>query len=86
MSDDGYSVNMRRDTRTGECLAVMPSSYDGRNGRYYMAYTLADGWLELTPECLTRNTRTVSAYPTDLKRAVDRNLGYILDIAPRLYG
>lgn len=84
MSLTGYEINMRRDKRTGEHLAFIPSSYNNGRGRYYMAYTLADGWVELSPEYATRNTRTVSDYDENLKRAVDSNLGYILNIYPRL--
>lgn len=83
---DSYSINMRQDVRNGEHLAVIPTSYDRGRGRYYMAYTLADGWVELTPTYVTTMTRTVSEFPADLKRAVDRNLGYILNLASRLCG
>lgn len=83
---NGYDINMRRDTRTGEYLAFIPAAYDNGRGRYYMAYTLMDGWVELSPEYATKRTRTVSDYPAELKRAVDRNLGYMLNLAPRLVG
>lgn len=86
MRDDGYSVNMRRDTRTGEDLAVMPTAYDNGRGRYYMAYTLLDSWVELSPEYVTRHTKTVDDYSLTLKKAVDRNLGYLLNVATRLQG
>lgn len=86
MRDDGYSVNMRQDRKTGEYLAFIPSTYDQGRGRYYMAYTLADGWVEVTPEYATRETRTVKEYPENLKRAVDSNLGYLLNVVPRLFG
>lgn len=81
----GYSVNMRQDKRTKEQLAVMATAYRDRHGdRYYMAYTLLDGWVELSPEYVTRNTRTITDYSDDLKRAVDRNLGYLLLVRSRL--
>lgn len=86
MSTRGYEINMRQDRRTGEHLAVIPSAYDQGKGRYYMAYTLADGWVELAPQYVTRHTATAKTYPEDLKRAVDRNLGYILIAVPRLRG
>lgn len=86
MRDDGYSVNMRQDRKTGEYLAFVPSTYDQGRGRYYMAYTLADGWVEVTPEYATRSTRTVREYPENLKRAVDSNLGHLLNVVPRLFG
>lgn len=85
MSVSGYDVNMRRDNKTGEYLAFMPRAYVNRHGeRYYMAYTLIDGWVELSPAYATSRTHTVIDYPAELKRAVDRNLGYLLIIAPRL--
>lgn len=83
---NGYDINIRQDSRTGEYLAFVPSSYDQGRGRYYMAYTLTDGWVEVSPEYATRGTRTVSEFPAALKRAVDSNLGRILNLAPRLYG
>lgn len=83
---EGYEVNMRQDRRTGEYLAFIPSTYDQGRGRYYMAYTLLDGWVELSPEYATRRTCTVSDYPDNLKRAVDRQLGYILITVARLRG
>lgn len=87
MSDDGYSINMRQDARTGEYLAVLPSAYHGKSGRYYLALVeLGGNWEELTPEYLTRYTRTVSEFPKWLKRRADRMQGYILNLAPRLYG
>lgn len=81
----GYEVNMRQDRRTGEHLAVIPSAYDQGRGRYYMALTY-DGWVELSPAYVTRGTRTVEDYPEPLKRALDRQLGYILNVVPRLRG
>lgn len=81
----GYSVTMRQDKHTGEYLAFIPKAYDTGRGRYYMAYTLVDGWVELTPAYATRNTRNVSEYPVTLKRATDSALGYIVGLAPRLY-
>lgn len=86
MANDGYSVNMRQDKRTGEYLAVIPNAYQNGRGRYYMANTQLDGWVELSPEYVTRNTRTVTEYPAPLKRRTDTALGYILNIAPRVYG
>lgn len=83
---DGYSINMRRDRRTGEDLAVIPTTYDQGRGRYYMAFTLVDGWVELTPQYVVTRTRTVEDYSEDLKRAVDRNLGYILNLVGRVEG
>jgi hypothetical protein len=83
---NGYDVNMRQDKRTGEYLAFMPDSYDMGRGRYYMAYTLSDAWVEVSPEYATRACRTVSEFPGDLKRAVDSNLGYLLNLTPRLRG
>ena len=84
---DGYSVNMRVDKRTGEHLAVIPASYAGRDDRYYMALCESDGcWAELSPEYLTRNTRTVKDFPDWLKRSIDRSLGYSLNVVGRLYG
>jgi len=82
----GYSVTMRQDTRTGEYLAFVSKAYADRRGPYYLAFTYADGWVEVTPAYATRHTRTVTDYPEDFKRAVDRNSGYILHVAPRLYG
>ena len=77
---------MRRDRRTGEYLAFMPAAYTGRHGRYYMAYTLADGWVELSPAYATRCTQTVTDYPENLKRATERNLGYLAATVSRLRG
>ena len=82
----GYSVTMRQDKRTKEFLAFMPSAYMTNTGeRYYMALTLSDGWVELSPKYATQSTVTVTEFPENLKRAVDRQLGYILHTAPRLY-
>ena len=86
-----YSVCMRQDTRkgNGEFFAVMPSAYKNeRTGeRYYMAIASSDGaWVELKPEYLTRCTRTVKEYPEWLKRTLERSLGYLLNVAPRLKG
>lgn len=85
---NGYEVNMRRDKRTGEHLAVIPGAYRSRHGeRYYMAICESGGcWAELSPEYLTRNTVTTSEYPEWLKRAIDRNLGYVLNLVDRLAG
>lgn len=83
---NGYEINMRQDKRTGEYLAFIPSSYDQGRGRYYMAYTLADGWVEVAPEYATRATRPVVDFPQNLKRAVDSSMGYILNLYPRLVG
>jgi hypothetical protein len=83
----GYDVNMRKTKMTGEVIAVIPAAYRNRQGeRYYMAYTLLDGWVELSPEYVTRQTKTTNLYSDDLKRAVDRNLGYVLNIVHRVYG
>lgn len=81
---EGYEINMRQVHRTGEYLAVIPSSYDQGRGRYYLAFSLSDGWVELSPEFVVRHTCTVVDFPDALKRAVDRNLGYILEAVPRL--
>lgn len=83
----GYEVCMRQDTRkgNGEYFAVIPSAYKGKNGRYYMAIGSSDGvWTELTPEYVTRCTKTVEEYPGWLKRSIDRQQGYILVTVPRL--
>lgn len=83
----GYEVNMRQDRRTGECLAFIPHAYKNHAGvRYYMALTLLDGWCEVTPQYATRNTRTTTKYPSDLKRAIDRQQGYLLNVIPKLLG
>lgn len=84
--NNGYSINMRQDCKTGEFLAFVPHSYDMGRGRYYMAYTLGYGWIKVSPEYATRCTRTAAEFPDALKRAVDSNLGYLLNPAPRLYG
>lgn len=83
----GYSVTMRQDKRTGEYLAFIPSAYRNAHGeRYYMAYTLTDGWVELSPEYATRMTRNVGdTYPERLRDCVNREMGYVLHLAPRLY-
>lgn len=83
---NGYSINIRQDRKTGEFLAFIPRSYDMGRGRYYMAYTLADSWVEVSPGYATRSTRAVSEFPAALKRAVESNLGYLLNLAPRLQG
>lgn len=83
---NGYQINMRRDRKTGEYLAFIPSAYDQGRGRYYMAYTLADGWVEVSPAYATKRTRPVSEFPEALKRSVDSALGYILILYPRLVG
>jgi hypothetical protein len=84
----GYEVCMRQDTRkgNGEYFAVIPHAYTGRNGeRYYMALGSSDvAWVELSPSYLTRCTRTTEEYPEWLKRAIDRQMGYILNTVPRL--
>ena len=84
----GYEVCMRQDTRkgNGEYFAVIPHAYENSRGdRYYMAIAGSDGaWTELSPEYLTRCTRTVSEYPEWLKRAVDSAQGYILHTVQRL--
>lgn len=79
---------MRRDKRSGEHLAMIPSAYVNRHGeRYYMAIGESDGcWCELTPEYVTRHTVTVTDYPEWLKRRIDSSLGYILATVPRLRG
>lgn len=83
----GYSLTMRQDRATGEYLAFIPAAYRNSHGeRYYMAFTLADGWVEVTPEYATARTRTVAEYPEGLKRSADSNMGYIMNIAPRLVG
>lgn len=85
--NNGYSVNMRQDKRTGEHLAVVPTSYGPKDARYYMALCESDGcWAELSPEYLTKATRTVTTFPGWLKRNMDGQLGYILNLAPRIYG
>lgn len=82
----GYSVTMRQDRKTGEFLAFVPTAYTSHRGeRYYMALTLMDGWVEVTPQYATRVTRNVTEYPEALKRAYDSSMGYIMHIAPRLY-
>lgn len=82
----GYSVTMRKDKRTGEHLAVISAAYTNQGRRYYMAIGESDGcWTELTPEYVTRRTMTVSEYPEWLKRRIDQSLGYIMNVAPRLY-
>lgn len=84
----GYEVCMRQDTRkgNGEFFAVIPSAYENRHGeRYYMAIGSSDGaWCELSPEYLTRSTRTTEDYPEWLKRSIDRQQGYILHTVKRL--
>lgn len=87
MTGNGYDVNMRQDKRNGEHLAFMPDTYTNHHGdRYYMAYTMADGWVELDPGYAVKCTRTVTDFPAELKRATDRNLGYILNLTHRLRG
>jgi hypothetical protein len=86
MKITGYEINIRQDKKSGEYLAFIPSSYDMGRGRFYMAFTLADGWVEVSPEYATRGTRPVSTFPQNLKRAVDSNMGYILILYPRLVG
>lgn len=82
----GYSVTMRQDRKTGEYLAFVPTAYTNHHGeRYYMALTLMDGWVELTPEYAVNGTRNVTEYPEALKRYMDHQSGYILHVAPRLY-
>lgn len=81
----GYSVTMRQDRKTGEYLAFTPTAYDNGRGRYYMALTLTDGWVEVTPEYAVKVTRNVTEYPESLKRAFDTSMGYIMHVAPRLY-
>jgi hypothetical protein len=83
----GYEVCMRQDTRkgNGEYFAVMPAGYTRDGMRYYMAMGSSDGaWHELTPEYVTRCTRTVTEYPEWLKRRVDADMGYTLHTVPRL--
>lgn len=83
----GYEVCMRQDTRkgNGEYFAVIPHAYEGSKGRYYLAIGSSDGcWTELSPEYVTRCTRTVSEYPEWLKHAIDRAQGYILVTVQRL--
>lgn len=84
----GYEVNMRRDKRTGEYLAVIPTAYRNRfDERYYMALGESDGWwTELSPTYVTRNTAPVREYPEWLKRAVDKQVGYVLQVVPRVRG
>ena len=82
----GYEVNMRRDTRTGENLAVIPNTYNQGCGRYYMALTETGDWVRLSPAYVTGNTKTVTDYPETLKRAIDRQQGYLLITVPRVYG
>ena len=86
--NNGYSVNLRQDKRTGEYLAVVPTAYVSiRGDRYYMAICSEDGdFAELTPGYVTRYTRTVKTYPATFKRYVDVRFGYIMNLAPRLYG
>jgi hypothetical protein len=81
-----YSVTMRQDKRTGEYLAFVPTAYRNRHGdAYYMALTMADGWVELSPKYATRYTVTVTDYPAELKRAFDASIGYTMNLAARLY-
>ena len=87
MSTQGYEVNMRQDKRTGEHLAVIPSTYRHGAERYYMAVCESDGWwAELSPAYLTQATRTVTEFPEWLKRSIDAQIGYLLILAPRLRG
>ena len=85
----GYEICMRQDTRkgNGECFAVIPHRYTGKNGPYYLGLASSDGtWTELTPEYVTRCTRTTAEFPEWLKRAADSAQGYILAIVPSLRG
>ena len=87
MTTNGYDVNMRQDKRNGEHLAFMPDTYTSHHGdRYYMAYTLADGWVEIDPGYAVKCTRTAADFPAELKRATERNLGYLLNLTHRLKG
>lgn len=84
---DGYSVNMRQDKRNGEHLAFMPATCPNRHGdRYYMAYTLAGGWVEIDPGYAVKCTRTATDFPAELKRATEVSLGYSLRLTHRLRG
>ena len=77
---------MRQDKRTGEYLAFVPTAYRNRHGdAYYMALTMAGGWVKLSPKYATRCTVTVTDYPADLKRAFDASIGYTMNLATRLY-
>lgn len=84
----GYEVCMRQDTRkgNGEYFAVIPHAYTNSKGeRYYMAIGSSDGaWCELTPEYVTKCTKTVAEYPEWLKRSIDGQQGYILNVVSRL--
>jgi hypothetical protein len=84
----GYEICMRVDTRksNGEYFAVIPSAYTAPNGaRYYLGVSSSDGvWTELTPEYVTRCTRTTADYPQWLKRRADTAQGYILHTVSRL--
>jgi hypothetical protein len=83
----GYRVNMRVDTRTGEHLAVIADAYNHHQGRYYMAIGESDGcWCELDPKYLTRATVTTDNFPEWLKRRMDSSIGYVMQLADRLYG
>lgn len=87
MTSNGYDVNMRQDKRNGEHLAFMPDTYTNQHGdRYYMAYTLADGWVEIDPGYAVKCTRTATDFPAELKRATERNLCYSLHLTQRLRG
>ena len=77
---------MRQDKRTGEYLAFTPTTYDQGRGRYYMAYTVTDGWVEIDPEYATKCTKNVTTYPDRLYDGICRETGYLLNVAPRLYG
>lgn len=81
-----YEINMRQDKRTGDFLAVYPESETGLNGRYYTAYTLLDGHVEVSPEYLTQCTKTVSEWPPELKHTIDSINGRILITVDRLKG
>lgn len=81
-----HTINIRQDRSTGEYLAFIPGSYDAGRGRYYMAYTLLDGWAEVTPEYAVKRTRTAKVFPEALRRATEANLGYLLSISSRLRG
>lgn len=90
MAATGYEINIRQDKRTGEYLAVYPGAYRSRQGdRYYLGHAMADWFLELSPEYLTKATKPVKRddpnFPEDLKRAVDRHTGYIMIVVDRLY-
>lgn len=86
----GYEICMRQDTRkdSGEYFAVIPHRYTAPNGNaYYLAIASSDGnWTELTPEYVTRCTRTVTDYPEWLKRRADSSQGYILHTVDSLRG